>query len=290
MKFQRRHGLPPDGVLGKETLTQLNVAPARRVEQIELSLERLRRLPPLPQSALIAVNIPSFRLWAFADGPADEHAEISMPVIVGRAVRTPTPVFISDMRYVEFNPYWNVPSSISRNEIIPRLERDPGYLEREAMELVGTGTANAPVTRITPQVLQAVRAGTLRIRQRPGPRNALDGIKFVLPNTMDIYLHGTPARQLFGRSRRDFSHGCIRVEDPAALARFILGDQADWPEARIRDAMASGQRSIARLTAGIPVVIFYTTAVANSDGEVFFLADIYGHDATLRRALGRTVR
>ena len=138
-----------------------------------------------------------------------------MPVIVGRAMRTETPVFIGEMRYVEFSPYWNVPPSILRKEILPALRRDPAYLVRQDMELVSTGPDRTVTTTVDATALAALESGALRVRQRPGPRNALDGVKFVLPNTMDIFLHGTPAPALFKRARRDFSHGCIRVADPA---------------------------------------------------------------------------
>ncbi len=288
-RFQDRHGLAPDGVLGRATHAQLSVPLQRRVDQITLSLERLRWLPELPPGPMIAVNIPSFRLWAFADARAPERPALAMPVIVGRAVRTETPVFIGEMRHVEFSPYWNVPPSILRNEVLPALRRDPAYLQRHDMELVGTGRDRAVATAIDATALAALESGAARVRQRPGPRNALDGIKFVLPNTMDIYLHGTPAPALFKAARRDFSHGCIRVADPAALARFVLRDQPEWTAARIEAAMSSGTTTTAKLAAAIPVVIFYTTAIAAADDRALFLHDLYGHDRRLEAAL-RAVR
>jgi murein L,D-transpeptidase YcbB/YkuD len=208
-----------------------------------------------------------------------------MPVIVGRAVRTETPVFIGDMRYVEFSPYWNVPPNILRNEILPALRRDPAYLQRHDMELVRTGRDRSITTTVDAAALAALESGALRVRQRPGPRNALDGIKFVLPNTMDIYLHGTPAPALFKPARRDFSHGCIRVADPAALARFVLRDQPEWTAARIEAATASGTMTTVTLPGSIPVVVFYTTAIAAADERALFLPDVYGHDRKLEAAL-----
>jgi L,D-transpeptidase YcbB len=284
--FQDRHGLPADGVLGRETLTELATPLATRVHQIELSLERLRWLPELRAGAGIAVNIPSYRLWAFADARDDDAAQLTMPVIVGRAVKArETPVFIGEMRYLDFSPYWNVPPAIQRAEIVPRLGRDPAYWERENFEAVSVDGKGAPVTVLDDNTMQGLKSGALRVRQRPGAKNALGGVKFVLPNTMDIYLHSTSAQQLFSQTRRDFSHGCIRVEDPAALAAFVLRDQPAWTAERIREAMAAGKQSTVMLTQPIPVVIFYTTAIVEVDGRVRFASDIYGLDARLDQAL-----
>lgn len=283
--FQARHGLKDDGVLGRQTLAALAAPFSARVRQIELTLERLRWLPELPPGPLVAVNIPSFRLWAFANGRRQSAATLTMPVIVGGAVSAKkTPVFIGDMRYVEFDPYWNVPPNIKRKEIVPRLERDPGYWEREGFEAVPVHGGQA-ITSLDAATLDGLASGALRVRQRPGVRNALGAVKFVLPNTMDIYLHGTPAQGLFERSRRDFSHGCVRVEDPAALAQFVLADQPQWTPQRIQEAMDAGVNSTVQLTQPIPVVIFYTTAIVDAVGRVFFAPDIYGYDAKLERAL-----
>jgi murein L,D-transpeptidase YcbB/YkuD len=245
----------------------------------------LRWLPELPGGPLIAVNIPSFRLWAFA-ARDDAAAQLTMPVIVGRAVKArETPVFIGEMRYVEFSPYWNVPPAIQRAEILPQLARDPGYWERENFEAVSVDGRGAPITALDAGTLDGLKSGALRVRQRPGPKNALGAVKFVLPNTMDIYLHSTPAQQLFGETRRDFSHGCIRVEDPPALAAFVLRDQPAWTAERIREAMASGKQSTALLTRPLPVVLFYTTAIVDAAGKVRFASDVYGLDAKLEQTL-----
>lgn len=283
--YQDRHGLEADGVLGVDTLAQLATPFAVRVRQIELSLERLRWLPELPGGPVIAVNIPSFRLWAFG-GRDDPAAQLTMPVIVGRAVNArETPVFIGEMRYIEFSPYWNVPPAIQRAEILPQLARDPSYWEREDFEAVSLDGRGAPITVLDASTLEGLKSGALRVRQRPGPKNALGAVKFVLPNTMDIYLHSTPAQQLFSQTRRDFSHGCIRLEDPPALAAFVLRDQPAWTAERIRDAMAAGKQSTAMLTHPIPVVLFYTTAIVDHFGKVRFSSDVYGLDAKLEEAL-----
>ncbi|MDL2354546.1 MAG: L,D-transpeptidase family protein [Pseudomonadota bacterium] len=277
-RFQDRHGLDADGRLGRQTLATLNVPMAARVRQIELSLERLRWLPDLSAGPFIAVNLPSFRLWAFK--AADAPPELATRVIVGKAVRTQTPLFIGSLRYIEFNPYWNVPPSILRAEIVPALLRDPHYLVKNDMEVVGPGTQT-----VDSATLAALRAGTLRVRQRPGPLNALGGIKFGLPNAMNIYLHSTPARALFARSRRDFSHGCIRVEDTPALANFVLGGQTDWTSEAVAAAMAPGPNRTVQLKAPMPVVIFYTTAIIDLDGRPLFPEDVYRLDGALERSL-----
>jgi len=285
--FQERHGLAPDGVLGRRTMAALNEPLASRVTQIELALERLRWLPEFAAGPAIAINVPSFQLWAFDDARDTRSATLSMPVIVGKAVKHETPMFIGSMRAVEFSPYWNVPRNILRNETLPRLARDPGYLEREEMELVSTRGDGRLLTRVDAAALEALRAGELRVRQRPGARNALGGVKFVLPNTMEIYLHGTPARELFERTRRDFSHGCIRVRDPAALAAFVLQGRPEWTAEAIDAAMTSGRNRTVALERAIPVVVFYTTAVVDSTGRAVFLPDVYGHDRRLLSALGK---
>jgi murein L,D-transpeptidase YcbB/YkuD len=260
-------------------LAALNVPLASRVRQIELSMERLRWLPELPPGPFIAVNLPSFRLWAFK--AAGAPPVLATRVIVGKAVRTQTPLFIGTLRHIEFNPYWNVPPSILRAEIVPALLRDPDYLVKNDMEVVGPG-----VQTVSAATLAALRAGALRVRQRPGPRNSLGLVKFVFPNDADVYLHGTPARQLFGRARRDFSHGCVRVEDPLALARWVLRGRPAWTVERIEAAMAADAPQRVDLPRPLPVILFYVTAMAMpADGALHFAADIYGHDARLEQAL-----
>lgn len=284
--FQARHGLEQDGILGRETLRELNVPLEERVRQIELAMERLRWLPRLRPGPVIAVNVPSYTLWAFNTPGVPGTPTLAMQVIVGRAGRPrQTPIFIGDMRYVEFSPYWNVPRDIQRKELVPKLARDPRYLEREDMEIVDARLAASATTTINATTFALLDSGNLRIRQRPGPKNALGGIKFVLPNAMNIYLHGTPAQELFERTRRDFSHGCIRVADPLALAQFVLRDRPEWTTDRMREAMAAGKPATVPLPSPIPVVIFYTTVIVDNDGRAFFLPDVYGYDGKLERAL-----
>ncbi|MDF1481450.1 L,D-transpeptidase family protein [Extensimonas sp. H3M7-6] len=280
--FQERHALEPDGVIGQGTLEALNVPPAARAQQIALAMERLRWTPLLRGPRMIAVNVPEFMLRAYEQQGSQTVLRLAMKVIIGKALNTRTPLFDEDMRFIEFSPYWNIPPSIARGETIPRLRRDPGYFTREGFEFVD---AQGQVhTTLSAAHLDAVQRGQMRIRQRPGPRNALGDIKFIFPNNSNIYLHHTPAPQLFARPRRDFSHGCIRVEDPVALARFVLQNDPAWPEERIREAMAAGKSSTIRLAEPIPVVIAYITTVVQQ-GRVYFFADLYGHDRLLAQAL-----
>ncbi|MAO52241.1 MAG: murein L,D-transpeptidase [Pusillimonas sp.] len=281
--FQVRHGLETDGIIGPATLRQLNVSPEQRLEQMALTLERLRWTPLQSHPRMIVVNVPEFVLRAYeTDQQGNIDMKLRMKVIVGRALDTSTPVFDEDMRFIEFSPYWNVPPSIARGETIPRLKRDPAYFSRQGFEFVKSDGSVS--TQLSDANLQAVVNGQARIRQRPGPVNALGDIKFIFPNNTHIFLHHTPAPQLFERSRRDFSHGCIRVEEPVALARFVLENDPAWPRERIEQAMQAGKSQTIRLNEPIPVVLAYGTVIVR-DGQVYFYDDIYGHDATLSKAL-----
>ncbi len=279
--FQQRHALPADGVVGKATLAQLAVAPAERVRQIGLAMERLRWTPLLDAPRMIVVNLPEFVLRAYEVHDGLLTMRLAMNVIVGKALKTQTPLFEEEMRYIEFSPYWNVPPSIARKEVLPRLRRDPAYFDQQGFEFVsGNGEVQ---TTLSSEYLDAVELGKMRIRQRPGPENALGDIKFALRDSK-IYLHHTPSTGLFQRERRDLSHGCIRVEEPVALAQFVLHSDLQWPEWRIRGTMAHGQSSTIRLAEPLPVLIAYSTTVVKQ-GKVHFLADIYGHDRLLDQAL-----
>jgi L,D-transpeptidase YcbB len=289
-RFQARHGLVGDGVVGRSTRAALDVPPSRRVRQTELALERLRWLPPgLTQQRMVVVNIPMFRLWARDPGTAAAGQPApSMAVIVGKAARTRTPVFADTMRFLIFQPYWNVPRSIVLGESLPAIARDPGYLQRQQMEIVDGPGDNARPVPASADNLAALRAGRLRLRQRPGPKNALGRVKFMFPNQDNIYLHDTPAPHLFARERRDFSHGCIRVEDPAGLAAWVLQDQPEWTAERIALAMTGpdGANRRVNLKTPVRVLLFYMTALA-LPGEALprFADDLYGHDAALERLL-----
>jgi murein L,D-transpeptidase YcbB/YkuD len=263
-------------------MSALAVPLSHRIRQLELTLERLRWMPTLPPGPVIVVNVPSFRLWALDTRVPSNAPQVEMRVIVGTAARTPTPLFIGELRHLEFNPAWNVPRSIELDEIMPKLARDPDYLRKQDMELVSMD--GKPVSGAAPQ-LTALQAGTVRVRQRPGARNVLGAVKFAMPNPMSIYLHATSANELFAMQRRDLSHGCIRLEQPAELAEFVLRHEGSWDHASVLQAMEPGPTRIVRLSTPIPVILLYATAVTDRQGRALFLHDVYGLDQKLIRTL-----
>lgn len=284
-RFQQRHGLLPDGRVGEQTLKQLNTPLSFRIRQLRLTLERWRWLPEEFPQPPIVVNIPEFRLRTYDDVG---RSVLAMNVIVGKAIRHETPVFEEDMRFVVFRPYWNVPPSIQRSELVPAIQRDRNYVASQDYEIVTQDGRVVTAGSVSADVLEKLRAGKLAIRQKPGPDNALGLIKFMFPNEYHVYLHSTPAQQLFQRSRRDFSHGCIRVEMPAELAAWVLRDQPEWNLERIRTAMQRGKDNFQlNLTRPIPVLILYSTAVVDDEGTVHFFDDLYGHDAALEKVLAK---
>jgi murein L,D-transpeptidase YcbB/YkuD len=284
-RFQARHILDADGILGAGTIEALNVPLAARVRQLELAMERGRWLPPLHDRPTVFVNVPLFRLWA--SDPVRGEEPLRMRVVVGRSLDNRTPIFVQQMEYVVFRPYWNPPYGIAAKEIVPHARRDASYLEREDLEIVASGDEGAPALPATPENLDAIVAGRLVVRQKPGPRNSLGLAKFIFPNHENVYMHGTPATQFFSRTRRDFSHGCIRVEDPAGLAEWVLRDVPGWTRERIEAAMQAERPTRVNLREPLLVVLFYDTVHVNSEGVVHFVGDIYGHDRALDEALAR---
>jgi L,D-transpeptidase YcbB len=284
--FQSRHGEKPDGVLGAATFAQLTKPLSMRVRQIELTMERWRWLPSELVSAPIIVNIPQFRLFAF-ESTSDSEAHIrQMDVIVGKAFEaTQTPVFSADMTYLIFRPYWEVPYSIALKEIVPGARSNPAYIEKHQMEIVrGSGDASIVMPN-TAENVELVAKGALRLRQKPGPNNSLGLVKFMFPNPYNVYLHSTPAQALFGESRRDFSHGCVRVSDPVGLAQYVLRDSPEWTREKIQAAMNGTNPVTVTLKNRIRVFIVYGTALAIENGDILFFDDIYGHDQRLEEAL-----
>ena len=283
--FQQRHGLTPDGRLGAQTLKQLNTPLSDRVEKLRLTLERWRWIPHSFPQPPVVVNIPEFRLRAY---DSSGKIVLSMNVIVGKALRHETPVFDQDMRFVVFRPYWNVPRSILRSEIIPAIQKDRGYVAKKNYEVVTAGGKVVTSGEISDDVLQQLQAGKLSVRQKPGPNNALGLVKLMFPNEYNVYLHSTPSQQLFSQTRRDFSHGCIRVEKPAELAAWALQEKPEWTLERVRATMQGDKDNVqVNLTKPIPVLILYGTAVVTEDGDAHFFDDIYGHDASLEKILAK---
>jgi murein L,D-transpeptidase YcbB/YkuD len=286
-RFQARHGLKVDGVLRPPTSRALSVPMAARVRQITLTLERWRWVPEFSAPPLI-VNIPQFRLFAFNSLQDRKSDVLQMDVIVGRAFRTThTPIFAAAMTSVIFRPYWQVPDSIVRKEMIPKIERERGYLEAQHLDIVPNSDEISRPLPLSSATLSALSQGHLKLRQRPGPENALGLVKFSLPNPHDVYLHSTPTPALFKEAVRAFSHGCIRVSDPVALAVHVLRDTPGaWSAQRVREAMDGAMTQHVRLAHPIPVLILYGTAFATEDGRILFFDDIYGHDRRLAALLG----
>jgi murein L,D-transpeptidase YcbB/YkuD len=278
--FQKRHGLEAAGKLGSQTISELNRPMSDRVEQLRLMLERWRWVPHSFEQPPIVVNIPEFLLRAY-----DEHVnpQVIMPVVVGRAMRTQTPVLYEEMKYVVFWPYWNVPPSILRGELVPKIAKDPAYLQKNNYEVVTYSGKLVTDGEVSDEVLAQLRAGKLMVRQKPGPKNALGLIKFIFPNDQNVYLHSTPSPGLFAQSRRDFSHGCIRVENPAALAEWVLRNNPGWTKERIDAAFKAEKQQQVNLPSPIPVLIVYGTAVTKEDGKTYFFEDIYGYDKALEK-------
>ncbi|MEX1181776.1 MAG: L,D-transpeptidase family protein [Gemmatimonadota bacterium] len=252
--FQERHALDDDGQLGAATLTELNHPVEERIEEVRLNLDRWRWLPADLGPLYIMVNIAGFDLEVVENNRPIE----AMNVVVGTAGWA-TPVFADTMEHLVVNPYWNPPESIMEDEILPAMARDSGYMERNNFERTSNG----------------------RIRQRPGPGNALGDYKFLFPNEDNIYLHDTPADHLFSRTRRDFSHGCVRLERPADLARLVLAKSTNHSPASLAAMRATGSEKWVTLKRPIPIYIVYFTSWVREDGTLRFHHDVYGHDREL---------
>lgn len=280
--FQQRHGLLADGRIDPRTIAELNVPLSRRVRQMQLTLERWRWLPSEYQNAPIVANIPEFRIRAY---DRDFKIGVTMNVVVGQAYRHDTPVFLGTMRYVIFRPYWEVPPAIAAHELLPAIQRNAAYFEKENLEFVDRKQNPVASDPLAPATLDEVRKGQLFIRQKPGPKNSLGLVKFIFPNEFDVYMHDTPATELFERSRRDFSHGCIRLEKPADLAAWVLRDNPGWTPERIHAALNGDKTEQVNLAHPVPVLILYATVIVSDDGLVHFYDDIYGHDTALEQAL-----
>lgn len=284
-KFQRRHGLDADGRLGPSTLKQLNVPLKDRVRQLQLTLERWRWLPTEFSAPPIIVNIPDFRLRALDE---NNRIALEMRVVVGKALPTQTPVFSRDMTFIVLRPYWNVPPGIFRRSVLPAIQRDRGEVARKNYEITTLDGKVVTAGDVSDAVLTQLREGKLAVRQRPGPNNALGLIKLMFPNEYSVYLHSTPQTELFSRSRRDFSAGCIRVEEPAELGAWVLRNNPGWTVERVQREMQSGKDNVTvALTRSVPVFIVYGTAIAYENDEVHFYDDLYGHDLALAQALAK---
>ncbi len=284
-RFQQRTGLDADGVLGRGTHAMLTRPVTDKVRSLELTLERLRWLPHSFGAPPLIVNIPAFRLYAFANERDDERELLRMDVVVGSAFDTRTPVFSDTLTLISFSPYWDVPESITRREILPKARRDATYLAKNHYEIVRGDRDDSPILGTGADAIAELAAGRARLRQTPGDHNSLGRVKFLFPNSFNVYMHDTPAQSAFERARRDVSHGCIRLSDPVALARLLLADDPTWTDARITDAMKQPRPTYVRLKLPRPVFLMYATAMTTQDGETRFYPDIYGFDEDLARQI-----
>jgi L,D-transpeptidase YcbB len=262
--FQSRHGLQPDGVIGKSMLNEMNVPISKRVDQLVVNMERTRWLPInySNKQKYIVVNIPEYKLHLYRD----DKPVWECNVVVGET-ENKTVIFTGSMKYVVFSPHWNVPESIVKDEIMPEMEKDPEYLEKQDLEIVDT------------------KDGVPVIRQKPGIENSLGLVKFMFPNTHNIYLHDSPAKELFDDPTRAYSHGCIRVADPVRLAEYVLEDDPQWNSATITEAMHSGEEKYVTLKNHVPVFIVYFTSWVDASGKLNFRKDVYNNDSRLARMI-----
>jgi murein L,D-transpeptidase YcbB/YkuD len=280
--FQQSHGLDVDGAIGPATLAALNVAAEKRMRQIEVNLERWRWLPRDLGRRYIILNIADFRL----DVVENIKSVLHMRAVVGKPYQR-TPVFTGTMIYLVFNPYWNVPPRIASKELVLKIKKDNSYLAREHMKLIHGWGADAEV--VDPRIIDWTRVTPknfgYRLRQDPGPKNALGRVKFMFPNRFDVYLHDTPSRELFKKTVRGFSHGCIRIENPTELAEYVLKGDPHWTRENILAAIESSVEKTVQLPEPIPVHVLYWTAWVSEDGTVQFRNDIYERDEEVARAL-----
>jgi len=281
--YQSRHGESPTGKLDARTINELNTPPPARIRQIKLTLERWRWLPHSFSQSPVVVNIPEYRLRAMnPDGTIAFYKN----VIVGKAYGHKSPVFEKEIQYVIFRPYWEVPPSIQRGEMVPHIQKDPDYIAKHNLQVITPQGKVVTENAVSPDVLEGLRSGQLMVRQKPGPTNSLGLVKIIFPNPDNVYLHGTDVPELFSQDVRDFSHGCIRVEQPADLVAWVLRNNPGWDLERVKATMNGDRDNLqVNLTTRIPVLILYGTAVVNEENQIRFFDDIYGYDAALEKAL-----
>ncbi len=255
--FEKRYGFKEDGIITMSLINEMKRPIEERLQQILINMERIRWLPAEPSTDYILVNIPEFRLHVYDKG----KYSWSSNVVVGSTANN-TVIFTGNLKYVVFSPYWNVPSSILRKEVLPGIAKNKNYLSRHHMEWNGNS-----------------------VRQKPGPWNSLGQVKFLFPNSYSIYLHDTPSKSLFSEEKRAFSHGCIRVSEPRRLAQYILRNDANWDSLKITKAMNAGKEQFYTVKEPIPVFVGYFTAWVDRDGKLNFRDDVYGHDKKMKERL-----
>jgi len=255
--FEKRYGLKEDGIITTAVINEMNKPIKDKLQQILINMERIRWMPVAPATDYILVNIPEYRLHVYTNGNYDW----SMNVVTGSVVHN-TVIFSGALKFVVFSPYWNITPAIIKAEVIPGMARNKNYLASHNMEW-NNGA----------------------VRQLPGPKNSLGLVKFLFPNSYNIYLHDTPAKSLFGESSRAFSHGCIRLSEPKKMAQYLLRNDAAWDSVKITKAMNAGKEQYVTLKQTIPVFIGYFTAWVDRDGKLNFRDDVYGHDKKMAARL-----
>ena len=281
--YQTRHGENATGLLDARTISELNTPPPLRIRQIKLTLERWRWLPHSFPQPPVVVNLPEYRLRAIN---RDETVAFYKNVIIGKAYGHKSPIFEKEIQYIVFRPYWEVTPSIQRNETVPKVQKDPGYIAKHNFEVITPKGELVTDGAVSTGILEGLKSGRLLVRQKPGPTNSLGLVKIIFPNPENVYLHGTDAPQLFRQDVRDLSHGCIRVEDPAELVAWLLRNNPGWDLGRVKAAMNGDKNNVqVNLTQRIPVLIVYGTVVVNEENQIRFFDDIYGYDAALEKAL-----
>jgi L,D-transpeptidase YcbB len=281
--YQNRHGEDPTGNLDPRTINELNTPAAVRINQIKLTLERWRWLPHSFAQPPVVVNLPEYRLRAMnPDGTVSFYKK----VIIGKAYGHKSPVFEKDIQYVIFRPYWEVTPSIQRSEVVPHIQKDPDYIAKHNFQVITAKGEVVTENTVSPEVLEGLKTGHLMVRQKPGPTNSLGLVKIIFPNPDNVYLHGTDVPQLFSQDIRDFSHGCIRVDQPADLVAWVLRNNPGWDLDRVKTTMGGDKDNVqVNLVTRIPVLIVYGTAAVNEENQIRFFDDIYGYDAALEKAL-----
>lgn len=277
MTFQACHGLNPDGIVGNDTRTELNIPPQQRIKQIHVNMARWAKLSSELGDHYIMVNVPAYRLDLVENG----STILSMRAIVGKPTR-PTPEISSIVTRIIFNPYWNVPKLIAQKDIVPKILNDPGYLDEMHIRVINREEDNAP--EINPEEIdwQAAAEEGFRyhFRQDPGENNALGLVKFEFQNSHDVYMHDTPAKNLFDADKRAFSSGCIRLERPFDLVTYLMEENSNWNDDRMQDILEEGKPSYIKIARPMPVIITYLTTWVDDDGNLQFRDDIYGRDQT----------
>jgi murein L,D-transpeptidase YcbB/YkuD len=283
-RFQARHGLDADGIVGSQTIDAMNVPVESRIDQLKANLERTRWVFRDLEPRFLIVNIAGFEAYVVDEKEVTWKSRVQ----VGKPYRK-TPVFKKEMTYLVLGPTWTVPPTILREDIIPKIKKDPGYLARNDMVLLDRSGKLVDISNVD---LTAISADNFpyTVRQEPGPKNALGRIKFMFPNKHFVYLHDTPSQSLFDRVERTTSSGCIRVEKPISLAAELLGDPVEWSEARVEERISEASNETVTLTDPIMVFLMYWTSVPDGDGDVKFFSDVYSRDQAVLDGLRQPFR